>query len=287
MVYSVYKFGTGAEAAMADSNHHHWHFLLVAGLISFGVNLIYAGIGKGASCASLALALGMNAFSATMHRRSNDTSFPSPLCFTIVVYIVGCTPLFPFDSLVVLTSAVVIGRLLGMYLFVNNDSSDITAGQEDDHHNENVEKEEHKRPVQVRWKLVQGIGAIYLMKFILLLCRVTSPEEQNLHPYFTGCNLVYSDQIGDFVTAYVADNGDGRALEGDDGSVYCAELCIPHLLYRPVVWGAPKFSSISLARGTCRDNGYEQHVADHTLHEYTVTFEVLLYTSSNGDNEAE
>lgn len=28
-------------------------------------------------------------------------------------------------------------------------------------------------------------------------------------------------------------------------------------------------------------------VADHTLHEYTVTFEVLLYTSSNGDNEAE
>mmetsp|Transcript_7288 Transcript_7288/g.16009 ORF Transcript_7288/g.16009 Transcript_7288/m.16009 type:complete len:127 (-) Transcript_7288:193-573(-) len=124
--------------------------------------------------------------------------------------------------------------------------------------------------------------------YIILLFRLPTPDKHNIHPYLTGCSLVYSDQIGNFVSAY-ADNG--RALaEGNDGEDWlddqnlCAQMCIPHLVSRPAIWGVKKFSSLKLDEGTCEENGYNEHIADKTFHEYTVVFEVQLFTSSNNDD---
>ncbi|KAL7552916.1 hypothetical protein ACHAWF_018100 [Thalassiosira exigua] len=258
-------YNTGLEASMMDNKHSDWHFPLVAALLSFGINLTYGCIGKGASCSSLALVLGLNVFSSTMRRRYGG-SYPSSLCFTLLVFILGCTPLFPFDSLVALTVALIIGIFIGRVLFV----------------------EDSERQA-VRWGIVKGMCAVYFFMYIMLLFRVPRPDKHNLYPFLTGCNFVYSDQIGDFVSAYT--NGGGRALEGDggddwfDGENMCAQICLPHLIYRSTLWGAHRFTSIPLEKGTCEEQGYDEHIAGHTMREFTVTFEVLLFTSSNGDGD--
>jgi len=291
VVYTIYK--TALEAAMTDNGHPHWHFLLVAGVLSFGINLWYACIGNGASCSSLALALGLNAFSATLQRRLSR-SYPSTLCFTITVFILGCTPLFPFDSLVALTVAVVTGVFVGLALFVE-DSTMSSEPVEDVYHNESIAGGEPTRNPnhRVRWNLIRGMGALYLLQYILLLLRVPSPDKSNVYPYLTGCGLVYSNQIGDFVNAYAGNaNNNGRSLgeEGNggedyfDGSNMCAQMCIPHLVYGPALWGVQKFASVPLVQGTCEENGYQEHIADKTFNEFTVTFEVQLFTASNDDD---
>ena len=77
------------------------------------------------------------------------------------------------------------------------------------------------------------------------------------------------------MNAYTNTNG-GRALEGNDGNDMfdgqnmCAQMCIPHLVYRPALWGVRQFASIQVEIGTCEENGYVQHVADHTLRKFTI-----------------
>ena len=174
MAYTLFK--TGVEKAMTINNHAHWHFPLVSGILSFAINLFYACIGNGASCGSLALALGLNTFSTTMRRRSDV--YPSSWCVTILVFILGCSPLFPFDCLVALTTAVITGFVMGLLLFVEEPVT--TSAEEDlgDYHNNDVpvNKEESKTQLAkqhaVRWKFVHGMGVIYLLMYLLLLFRV-------------------------------------------------------------------------------------------------------------------
>jgi hypothetical protein len=282
-MFILYK--TPLEAAMLTDTS----FLLVIGIISFGINLGYACMGNGASCSSLALALGLSTFSVAMHRRSMINSNSSPLCLTITVFVLGCTPVFPFDSLMMLTLAVVIGMIVGLALFVEDPGR--TSDPGDMYHNESMASEEPtKSPAwRIRWKFAQGIGVLYSVLYLLLIFHVPSPDKLNLYPYLTGCNLVYSDQIGDLISAYTSANN-GRALEGSDGEDWfdgqsmCAQMCLPHLVYRPALWGVEKFASVPLERGTCEDNGYVTHVADKTFSEFTVVFEVQLFTASDDDN---
>lgn len=260
MTYTLHK--TGLEAAMLTNNHPAWHFLMVVGMISFACNLGYACTGYGSSCLSLELALGLNAFSATMHRRSEI--FNSQLRFTFIAFILGCTPLLPFESWISLTAAVLVGMLAGLALFAGE-----YGGVSDD---------EIKETQKVRWRFVHAIGIIQLLMYILLLLRVPSPDRRYLYPYQTGCGLVYSDEVGDIVEAYAS--GDRRVLEEDN---ICAQTCIPHLVYRLSLWGANQFSPFSVKKGTCEENGYSAHVADKTFQKYSVVFEVQLYsTSTNG-----
>ena len=288
MTHAMYR--TALEATMTENDHPHWHVLLVAGMISFGTNLLYSCVGDGASCSSLSLALGLNVFSAAMQRRS-DKTYPSPLCFTISVFVAGCTPLLPFDSVVALASAVVVGLVLGLALFVEEPGC--MPESSDDYHSEPTTSRAPSKASAplVRWNLVSGLGIVYSVMYLLLLFRVPSPDKQKAyHPYLTGCGLVFSDQIGDAANAY-ANNDGGRSLagneEGDwfDAEDMCAQLCVPHVVLRPALWGIQKFASVPVKRGTCKANGYDEHVADHTIREFTVTLEVMLYTTSNEDNE--
>jgi hypothetical protein len=259
MTYTLCK--TGLEAAMLTNNHPSWHFLLVVGMVSFVCNLLYACVGIGASCASLELALGLNAFSATMHRRSRI--FNAPFRFTIFAFILGCTPFIPFESWISLTAAVFAGVLAGLALFVND-----SGGGEPD--------EETTYPQQrVCWKFVHAMGIFQLLMYILLVLRVPAPDTRYLYPYQTGCGLVYSDKVGDIVDAYVG--GARRVLEIDNT---CAQTCIPHLVYRLSLWGADQLSPFTVKKGTCEDNGYDTRVADKTFQKYSVVFEVQLFSTS-------
>jgi hypothetical protein len=254
---------------MSTNNHPHWHFLLVAGMISFATNLCYACVGNGASCSSLGLALGLNAFSATLHQRSKN--FNLPLRFTVAAFILGCTPILPFESWISLTAAVFAGMIIGLAFIV--DKGEVASDTE------------NSPPQKVRWMFVYAFSVIQLLMYIILLLRVPSPDKHNLYPYQTGCRLVYSDQVGDIVNSYA--NGGRRVLEEDgfNGESVCAQTCIPHLVYRLSLWGTRQFAPFSVKKGTCEDNGYDAHIADKTFQVYSVVFEVQLFTTSL-NNEA-
>lgn len=286
MAYTLIK--TGLETTMASNNHPHWHFPIVAVILSLAINLFYACIGNGASCASLAIALGLNTFSATMRRRF-DAYYHNTWRFTTIVFILGCSPLFPFDSLVALTTAVLTGIILGFVMFVEED-----AYHNDDHMTANREETSTKKRTFVLNLGFLDVATPALMLFLLLVFRIPKPDVHNVYPYLTGCGLVYSDQVGDFVNAYAGGAGGGGRLleEGNEGDMFngdnvCAQLCLPHLIYRPAVWGAQQFASsvLNIERGTCEENEYNSHIADKTIEAYSVVFEVQLYTSSyDGDN---
>jgi membrane associated rhomboid family serine protease len=286
VMFSMYKHGAALESALLENKHHHWTFPMVAAIISMGANLFYACIGKGASCTSLALAIGLNVFSGVLQRRSAaanlNSLYPSPWVFTIFWSVIGSTPLFPFDSVVAILVSVVIGAALGLLLFDSNKSEQIDT---DNYADSSVSVQENES-ASIRWSFVKGTGAAYCILYLLIVFRVPSPDERNVHPYLTGCNLVYSDQIGEFVEKY-ANGYNGRMLQGNDdvfdGQNLCAQLCIPHLVHRPLIWGVRKLGLVAVEEGTCEENGYDEHIADKTVREYTITFEVQVFTQSQDE----
>lgn len=259
--YALYM--TGLEAAMSTSNHPHWHFLLIASILSMAINIVYACIGNGASCSSLALVLGLNVVS-TVLRRSSDI-YSSSRCLTAVIFVLGCTPIFSFDSVVLLTTSVGVGILIGLKMFYNENKSNAT----------DKIQFTTKMPMKICWLFVHGMMIVFSLLYILLIFRIPSPKTSNISPYLTGCNLVYSDQIDDFVNSYASD--DNRALEEpNENQNMCAQFCIPHLIYRPVLWGSRFIEQ--LEKGTCEDNGFNTYIADKTYEKYSVLLEVQLFT---------
>ena len=174
-------------------------------------------------------------------------------------------------------------------MFVEED-----AYHNDDHMTANREETSTKKRTFVLNLGFLDVATPALMLFLLLVFRIPKPDVHNVYPYLTGCGLVYSDQVGDFVNAYAGGAGGGGRLleEGNEGDMFngdnvCAQLCLPHLIYRPAVWGAQQFASsvLNIERGTCEENEYNSHIADKTIEAYSVVFEVQLYTSSyDGDN---
>lgn len=316
VLHTMYKKGAALESALMENMQPHYVFLLVGIIISMGVNLLYVFIGKGASCTSLALVIGLNAFSGVLQRRSPSScakSYPVSSGLTILLVVIGSSPLFPFDTILALCASLMIGSITALLLFERSQSEVLETknemskqpstympekkiasrwnlfkgkGQsqmletEDDNAKEPSTYTLERREA-IRWPFVKGTGIVYFTMYLLVLFRVPSPNKNNIHPYLTGCSLVYSDQIGDFVEKY-ASNYRRRELGGNEdlfgGQNVCAQLCVPHLVYRPVLWGVRKFGLIELEAGSCEENGYDVHIADKTVREYTVTLEAQVFT---------
>ena len=281
VAYTMYRHVAVLESVLLENKHPHWTLPLVAAITSLGVNLFYAMVGRGASSARLAMVIGINVFSGVLQRRSSSSMnavYPAPWVFSIFWAVIGSTPLFPFDSVVTILTAVVIGVGLGFLLFDNSQSDQMN----EDYHGGSESTADIAALPSVRWNVIKGLASMYMLWYILILFRVPKPSRQNVYPYLTGCNLVYSDQISDFIEQYASGYG-GRKLEGDDdyfsGQV-CAQLCVPHLVHRPLIWGVRRLGSLEVEEGTCEENGYDEHVADKTVREYTVTLEVQVFTQS-------
>jgi hypothetical protein len=273
---------TGLEAAMSASNHPHWHFFLVAIMVSSATNLLYACIGNGASCSCLAFVLGLNIVSMTMSFRRSSNAYTSPWRFTTIAVILVSTPLFPFDSVVALTSSIITGIIIGLAIFAKELAGEMSDSGKDYHRPSlgektlNLEERSNEKVPQIRWTFVYGMAIVYFLMYLLLLFRAPSPDKDHINAYRTGCNLVYSDQVENFANAYASDGA--RVLEeGIQIDGLCAQICIPHILYRPVLWGGARF--IHLAKGACQDNGYSTHVVDKTFQKYSFVFEVNLFTA--------
>jgi hypothetical protein len=274
LMYALCK--TGLEAAMSASNHPQWHFLLVSVLLSAGTNLFYACIGNGASCSSLALVLGLNVVSTTLSFRRRSNIFTSPWRFTTIAAILGSTPLFPFDSVVALIASIVIGIIIGLTILTGEKPDPETYYHRPNSSETMANEEEKTKAPMIRWPFVRGLIIVYFLMYCLVLFRVPTPDKDNINAYRTGCNLVYSDQIENFANAYGSDGGRYLEEAGNEIDGLCAQICIPHLCYRPALWGA-RF--IHLAKGGCQDNSYSTHVADKTFEKYSVVLEVNLFTA--------
>ncbi len=177
-VFNAFKNVAVMEASLQDNSHPFWVFPLIAGLLSFNINLVYACFGNGASCSALALTLGLNTFAVITQQSRKNPGYPNPWMFTSLVYILGCTPLFPFDPWLCLTSGVFIGAVFAKAVFIEDqvDSSE--------------EPFEQEKPVQsgqsVRWNFVAFIVALLAIFYVVILLRIPNPNQMYSHPFLTG-----------------------------------------------------------------------------------------------------
>ena len=275
---SAYFYARYIEQAFKSSKH----FGLLCGIIILGCNLFYACVTKGASCSSIPLVLGLNAFSIASHKKKSDvdeslitdeTSFPRPLCFTIF-FVLFASLLLPFNSWVMIAIAIVFGSSSAIFVFQKKDTNE-------------EDTTENKPHDSLNWARFLPVGVLYIIMFLILMFNRSRNIEIYKYPYLTGCDMIYSDGVNEFVDEYFdgSGGGDRRALEENDEAL-CAQFCVPHLVSIPFSIGAHKyFPSSSLNRGLCHRNGFEEHVADTTFTRFTYSLDVSLYTQADQDDE--
>ena len=221
----VTLYRTGVESYMMDAGHPFWHFPFVALSVAGCANLVYDCLGNGASCSGLALSLGLHAFwTATQRRLGNSSStFSAPIGTSALLFAIGCTPLFPFDSCLVMAASVMSGLCLGFFLTTGEECGAELGGEAPKISNET------SKTISVDWRFAKGMGLLYGLLYTVILFRVPAPAASGLHPSLTGCRLVYADQIDDIAKAYSGGNGGGDGEDWFDGQSLCAQLCLPHI----------------------------------------------------------
>jgi membrane associated rhomboid family serine protease len=263
--------------------HNHVQFGSIVLLLTFGTNLFYALVANGASCSSVALVIGLNTIYIILRSRLEDSSIVGITVATIFLQLLVFFA-FPFNSWIMLLSAVAVGALVAM-LVITIASKEPSMMQEDGLENPNV----HVNPVKLSVKATMGFGGVLFLMFCMLLFRVRRPNQLYLEPYYTGCNVMYV--AGDDVSTLVSDYGSSfrRRLEDDNADDLCAQFCIPHVASQATVYGANRIMSLPLTRGQCGDIGYEEHMADKTFQVsgYSLDFEIfnMVENEDNQDDE--
>mmetsp|Transcript_884 Transcript_884/g.1944 ORF Transcript_884/g.1944 Transcript_884/m.1944 type:complete len:839 (-) Transcript_884:69-2585(-) len=250
-----------------------FHFLIICFTIILGSNLAYAWTSSGATCSSVAFVLGLQTFSIRMatYLEGPDTyrtSWPG----TLLPFLIASL-LFPFNSWVVMIAAMLIGYFVVPSIF------HWRSARENQKTNLN-----HRR--------CTSLAAAYSILFLLLVVRVRRPDRTYLYPYRTGCNLVYTTDVNDIIGAYENADG-GRRLGDDEGQNdnynMCAQVCIPEIAYLPVMYGinsaANTYVDLSLERGICEENGYQDLYVIKTFNYASITLDAEVYYKSDYYNE--
>jgi len=240
-------------------------FAFASVCIMVGSNLTFACFGNGASCGSLAFALGMNVFSMRLRRNSpleSELRSYRPICTTIFFTILG-TIAFPFNSWIMILSAMVIGAIIPSLINVGN-SCEGTRNQ-------------WKLTTSANSKKTAIVGALFLLMFILILSGVPNPNSLYQYPFLTGCTMMYSTDVGTFINN-----------AGYDFDNLCAQFCVPHLIEKPFYFGLKKYADYSgteyaVNYGICEDIGYSEHIADQTFSYMAYPLDVEVYDINEND----
>lgn len=244
---------------------------IVGFIILLGSNLIYVIVGIGASCSSMALVLGLNSFHAMVLRVTKG-----PACFVsaITIFLFSlCSLVFSFNSWVMLLSAILIGAGSANAFF------DVSLGAHSENTSEDgfTEFKQASPDFRLRRKPLYTVAVVYGLVFFLICLRLRQPKELYLQPFFTGCDLMYSDEVDNIAKDYV---NNARALEkgDDDGNTMCAQFCLPHLATRGIVFGAKRFFGLPVSRGSCNTQGFNEHLADKTFKYFSYSLDVEIFT---------
>ncbi|CAB9512489.1 Pectinacetylesterase [Seminavis robusta] len=288
-------------------------FFQLAVLISIGCNILYACTVSGASCSSMALILGLQTFSTVMHRYHQQKAFPSLRGITGVFFVF--TSLFlPFNSWVMMLYAIILGGGLaaGVYwVYSPPGTTPGMAGTVDQTHESYTTYSEDNNSLDMPNKVTllrkqrpfKAYLFLLVVLFTCLVMRIRKPKRMFEQPFLTGCELVYTTHVDEIMNSEVAgqfagqyngqaaQNGDQERQLGDDDDAagydeeyMCAQFCVPHLVSRPLIWGANIYTGFDVTRGWCEEVGYSQHIADKTfsykkIKKYSV--EVELYFDDN------
>ena len=131
-------------------------------------------------------------------------------------------------------------------------------------------------------KPLKALMLSYVIMFLVLLFQIHKPSQLYTSPFLTGCDLAYAEVSADVADSFYENRRSLRFLEEEAEDEICAEFCIPHLVARPLVWGASKFSGYSVQRGQCESVGYSTHLADKTFTKATYSVDVEVYTYGGG-----
>lgn len=197
-------------------------FLEIGAILSFGSNLLYACLGSGASCSSLALILGILTFSCAIHSYHKQTDFPRPLRATIIIFI-GSALFLPFNSWIMMTSAMAIGMFLalGIYSPLSSSSKGVGNAMMQDHqmyksYSDGDDDSPPPRPPQRslssdfptrtimtrRKRPLQTLVAVVVLLVFLLLFQIRQPNRIYEQPFLTGCDLVYTTHVSEIANSY-------------------------------------------------------------------------------------
>ena len=301
LAFALYKYIRPVEQTMratsdANTKFASRTFLEVCCLVTFGSNLVYACCASGASCSSMALIFGVQAFSVTMHRYHHQTEFSGHWFTVVAMFVLVC--LLPFNNWIMMTSAAMFGVVLAVWVYhpvASQDSRDYSTYVDDDE----MEGPKNLGGVYLarQMRYLQGLLALFAVMLLLLLFRIRRPNRMYERPFMTSCDLVYTTNVNDIVNGYLGDQfGDdeggndrfrSRWLEenqaNDDGEAadeeyMCAQVCLPHLVSRPARWGANIYSGdLGVKKGQCEDVGYSEHIADKTFSYKKYSADVELY----------
>jgi len=249
-----------------------WRFLIACLLVLLGSNLLYATFANGASCSSMALVLGLNSFYVMVLR---VTKGPACGVSTMTFFMFACCSLaFSFNSWLMLFSAILIGAGSAVALF------DISLGA----HSENTseagltEFKQASPDFYLRRKPLYTVAGLYVILFVIILLGLPHPKELYLQAFFTGCDLMYSDEVNKITYEYYSNRD--RTLEEGGSNDLCAQFCVPHLATRGVVFGAQRLAGLQLTKGSCETHGFDEHVADKTFKYFSYSLDVEIFTAS-------
>ncbi len=234
-------------------------------IIVLGSNLTYTLFGEGASCGSLALALGMNMFSISMSKKYGfDQQFPRLWLSTFFNALLGIA-LFPFNNWIMIVSAMAIGAFVAPAVVRMDDYFTVQ------NHFDRLSK-----------MTLGGVAVVYFIVFILVVSRVPNPDKVYQYPYLTGCTMMYTLDLD----TILADYGAQRRRKLGDFDGFCAQFCVPHLIEKPFYWSVGSLTEYSMTRGQCEDYGYDGHAADKTISYlgYNLDIEAFYQT---GDDDAD
>lgn len=242
-------------------------FGLLLSLLILGINIIYDLVGNGASCASLAIALGLNASSLSLRRKNNPKYML--VTMTILVAMVASV-VFAFNSWVMNLTALVLGPALSLSLFNTGSGHAIP---------EKGAYSSQSDVTLLRTKRFYIACGTMILLFVPVVTRLRKPSALYVEPFYTGCDLKYSDQVGEIASQYLDDEGRRLREENDDGNVLdlCAQFCVPNLLSKAATYGAQKVMNLSVVDGTCEERGYEDHFVDKTFKYSSYSLDVEIF----------
>lgn len=253
---------------------------IIAALLGLGSNLMYTFWGNGASCSCTTFMVGLSAFRMTTVR---DGIRPAATVLLVVIAL-AVSLLFPFNSWILVLSNMVLGVVLALVLLetTNNAKRSVEGDMSEKITATHVAQEIESTllPTIRRNRLFIVIGSLVILS-LLLLFRVRRPDKLYLEPFYTGCELKYTDAVSDIVSStYENDYGDQQSeqLEG-----LCAQFCIPNFVSRATTFGAKKILDFDLQSGTCETLGYGQHLIDKTFKYFTYSLDVEIYQANNSD----
>mmetsp|Transcript_956 Transcript_956/g.1881 ORF Transcript_956/g.1881 Transcript_956/m.1881 type:complete len:669 (-) Transcript_956:38-2044(-) len=251
------------------------HFSIACLIIIIGSNLVFAWFGSGATCSSIALILGLQTFSCRMSSLIGGSStYRASWCGTIFTFLIASL-IFPFNSWLVMIAGMFIGYFLVPYVFHWRSFHDDIS-------------------MVLDYYRCKKVMAVYAFLVLILLCGARKPNKLYEYPYRTGCNMVYTTEVNNIINSYSdvsMNGGEERKLNANDDNYnddggqnnnydMCAQICIPQLVYYPVLYGINQYLDFSLQTGLCEDNGYEDFFLLKTFNYASITLDAEIYYQS-------